>query len=163
VVARYEDGAGGYVEIFELGDDTAPCRYRMRQSPGVGPPAKEYHPNQKESFHVLRGTLDLGTVDGARVLLGPGDRFVLPASVPHLPAAANGEAVEYEATLSPGLRMAGVFEALFRAEREHRGPGKVLRIALTIAAYRDSIRLSQPFGGLMKGLAFVARTLGVKA
>jgi mannose-6-phosphate isomerase-like protein (cupin superfamily) len=163
VLARHEDGAGGYIEILEFGDDTAPCRYRMLQSPGVGPPAKEYHPNQEESFHVLRGTLDLGTIDGARVLLGPGDRFVLPTAVPHLPAAANGEVVEYEATLSPGLSMAQVFEALFRAEREHRGPGKGMRIALTLEAHRDSMRLNQPFATLMKGLAVIARVVGVEA
>jgi len=63
-LVRYEDGAGGYIEIVDVGDASAPCRYRMVQSPGVGPPAAEYHPNQEESFHVLRGTLDLGMVAG---------------------------------------------------------------------------------------------------
>jgi mannose-6-phosphate isomerase-like protein (cupin superfamily) len=162
VLARYEDGAGGYIEIFELGDSTAPCRYRMRQSPGVGPPASEYHPSQHEAFDVLRGTLDLGVIDGQRVRIGPGERFELPPSVPHLPSAAGGEPVEYEATLTPGLSMAQVFEALFRAEREHRGLGKVMRIARTLAAHRDTMRLTQPFSTVMSAIALFARVLGVR-
>lgn len=87
---------------------------------GFGPPAAERHPRQREEFRVLRGTLDLGTIDGARVLLRAGETFSLPAGKYHRPLNAGDDELEFEATLTPGLDAAEMFASLYAATRELR-------------------------------------------
>jgi hypothetical protein len=85
MTTTHEDGHGGRITILEHGSATTPMRFRALQPKGVVPPAPECHPSQTEDFRIIRGTLDLGVIDGKRVRLQAGDSYHLPAGVYHLP------------------------------------------------------------------------------
>lgn len=156
------DGLGGSITILERGDDETPMRFRMVMPKGFGPPAKERHPAQREDFHVLRGTLDLGRIAGKRVLLQAGERYCLPAGVYHLPANAGDDEVEFEATLSPGRDAASMFVELYTATREYRGLGPFARVMLTFWHYRKTISFPLPVRVVMTIVAALAPLLGTR-
>ena len=161
VGATYQDGQGGHITILEPGDAGAPMRFRMVMPRGFGPPARERHPSQREDFHVLRGTLDLGRIDGARVVLRAGDTYTLPAGVYHLPTNAGDGELEFESTLTPGLDAARMFESLYAASREHTGLGRFARTAMTFRRHRTTITFPAPVRAVMIVVAALARLLGV--
>jgi len=157
----HEDGLGGHITILERGDASAPLRFRMVMPRGFGPPAPECHPSQREDFHVLRGTLDLGVVDGARVVLRVGDSYTLPAGVYHLPANAGEDELEFEATLTPGLDAAQMFAALYAATRQHRGLGRFARVAMIFRRHAKTIAFPAPVRVVMIVVAALASLFGV--
>lgn len=158
--ATHEDGLGGKITILERGDAVRPMRFRMVLPPGFGPPSAECHPAQQEDFHVLRGTLGLGKVDGTQVVLRQGDRFSLPAGSFHLPRNAGDGDLEFEAILTPGLDSATMFEKLYAATRENTGVKRLARTALVFHEHRRAITFPLPVRVAMAVVAWVARTLG---
>jgi mannose-6-phosphate isomerase-like protein (cupin superfamily) len=158
----YEDGLGGHITILEEGGPTAPMRFRMLMPAGFGPPAPECHPSQREDFRVLRGTLDLGKIDGERVVLQAGDTFTLPAGTFHLPSNKTDGELEFEATLTPGLDAAAMFASIYDATREHRGVGRFARVAMVFRRHRRLISFPAPVAMVMRVVAGVARWLGIR-
>jgi len=158
---RYEDGLGGSIEILERGGAEAPMRFRMVLPKGFGPPAPECHPRQREDFRVLRGTLDLGKVEGRHVVLEAGDTFTLPAGVYHLPANRTDAELEMECTLTPGLDSADMFAELY-AQSAHTGLAQAARHAQVFRRYPGTISFPPPVRWGMAFVASLARLFGVR-
>lgn len=142
----YEDGMGGSITILAEGDHELPMIYRMRMPPGVSPPATEMHPGQREEFRVISGTLSLGTIDGNEKLLRVGETFTLEPGHFHLPACDGTEPVVFEATLTPGLDSARMFEGVYTAFREQKGLGRLVHLAgvFTSPRTRSAFRPRSP-------------------
>lgn len=160
---HHEDGQGGSITILEPGSETAPMRFRMILPKDMGPPAPECHPTQTEDFTVLRGTLDLGVIDGQRVVLNAGDRFQLPRGVYHLPANGGDGELEFEAVLTPGLESSAMFADLYAVVREHRGLGRFARVAMVFRRHTRAIRFKAPVRAVMSIVAAIAGLFGVGA
>jgi quercetin dioxygenase-like cupin family protein len=158
---RHEDGQGGSITILEHGSATAPMRFRMVMPKGVSPPAPESHPSQTEDFKVLRGTLDLGVVNGKRVVLNAGETFLLPAGVYHLPANGGDDELEFEGVLTPGLESGDMFTGVYTAFREHRGLGRFARLSIVFRRYTKAIQFKAPVRAVMTVVAAIARGFGV--
>ena len=161
--AIHTDGMGGRITILEAGDEVRPMRFRMVMPKGFGPPAPECHPSQREDFVVIRGVLDLGNVDGRRVVLAAGDRFSLPSGTYHLPRNGGDGELEFEATLTPGKDSAPMFEALYAATREHRGLGRFARVAMVFRHHRSAITFPFPVRSVMALVSWVGRAIGLRA
>lgn len=159
----HEDGLGGSITILEAGDETAPMRFRMVLPKGMSPPAPECHREQREDFRVLRGTLDLGTVGGRRVVLRAGDVYELPCGAYHLPANGGEGELEFEATLTPGLDAAEMFAGLYRAMREHQALARVAHTATVFRRHTRAINFKLPVRVALAVVAAVARLLGQRA
>lgn len=160
-IQTHEDGHGGSITILEPGSETAPMRFRMVLLQG-GPPAAEYHPSQSEEFRVLRGTLDLGMIDGKRVILRAGETLHIPAGTYHLPKNGGDDELEFEATLTPGRVSADMFAGLYQITREHRGLAQFARIALLMRKFTRVITFSTPVAAVMCVVAGLARLFGVR-
>jgi mannose-6-phosphate isomerase-like protein (cupin superfamily) len=157
----FEDGHGGRIIILEEGSATRPMRFRTFMTRGVSPPP-ERHPNQREEFRVISGTLDLGMVNGKHVELRAGETLTLPAATFHRPGNRFDEPVEVEATLTPGLRSARMFESIYRVLREHRGLGMALRMALVFDRHRQEIEFPLPVLAALRAMARIARFAGIR-
>lgn len=162
-MTTYEDGLGGHIVILERGDDERPMRFRMVMPPGFGPPAPESHPDMTEDFKVLRGTLDLGVVEGQRVVLRAGETFTLRPGVFHKPTNGGDDELEFEATLSPGRQAGEMFAALYTETKEHEGLAQFLRVAMVFRRYRHQIRFPAPVRVAMALAAGAARLFGVRS
>ncbi len=138
-------------------------RFRMVLPRGFGPPAPECHPFQREDFTVLRGVLDLGQIDGRRVVLAAGDRFNLPKGTFHLPRNGGVDELEFEATLTPGKDSAPMFEALYAATRDYRGIGRFARVAMVFRRHRSAITFHLPVRTVMAIASWLGRVVGVRA
>jgi mannose-6-phosphate isomerase-like protein (cupin superfamily) len=158
----HENGLGGSITILEPGSETAPMRFRMIQPKGFGPPAPEYHRAQTEDFRVLRGTLDVGTIDGKRVLVRAGETYHVPAGTYHQPLNGGDDELEYESTLTPGRESAAFFAALYQVTRDHRGLAQFARLAMVMRRFVRVITFSPPVGGAMIVVAGLARMFGVR-
>lgn len=160
---RHDDGLGGSITILEQGSERAPMRFRMVMPKGMQPPAPECHPTQTEDFTILRGTLDLGMVDGRHVVLRAGDTFHLPAGVYHHPSNKTDDELEFEAVLTPGLESAEMFTDLYTVMREHRGLGQFARVAMVFRHHRRTITFKPIVTFAMRVVAAVARAVKLRA
>jgi mannose-6-phosphate isomerase-like protein (cupin superfamily) len=162
MTTKLEDGLGGCILILEDGSTTSPMRFRALMPKGLGPPAPERHPSQTEDFRVLRGALDLGIVEGRRVVLKAGDSFHLPAGVYHHPANPCDDELEFEAVLTPGLASADMFSDLSAVMLQHRGVARFARVSMVLRRYSRMISFKPPVRLVMTIVAAVARLLGVR-
>lgn len=159
----YEDGLGGTITILEEGGDDAPMRFRMVMPKGFGPPAPERHPGITEEFRVIRGTFDLGMVNGEHVVLREGETFSLPPDTYHLPACGEGcDECEFEATLTPGRTAAAMFASIYTETREHSGVGQFARVAMTFMEHEQTLTFKTPLRVVMRTVAGLARLFGVR-
>jgi mannose-6-phosphate isomerase-like protein (cupin superfamily) len=98
------------------------------------------HVKQEEAFEVLEGA---GTfrVDGRKIVVGPGERVVVPAGIAHRFRNRSGADVRVRATLRPALRTEDLFERLFRLGADGRinrlGAPRPLTTAALIREFRD--------------------------
>lgn len=152
----HEDGMGGSITILAEGDHQHPMIYRMRMPPGVRPPAMEMHPGQREEFRVISGTLSLGTIEGREKLVRAGETYVLEPGHYHLPACHGGEAVVFEATLTPGLDSASMFEGVYRSFRERAGLSRLVHLAGVFTSHGREIRFRAAFATFLRALAYFA-------
>lgn len=159
----HEDGLGGSITILEEGDEVRPLRFRMVMPPGFGPPAPEHHPAAREDFRVLRGTLDLGMVEGKHVRLQAGDEFTLPVGASHHPKNGGDGELEFEATLTPGHDMAEMFRGLYAVSRRHSGLSEFVRVAMIFRRYVNVIAFPKPVALVMATVARLGRLFGVRA
>jgi quercetin dioxygenase-like cupin family protein len=161
---KHEDGQGGNITILEHGSTTAPMRFRIiAAKDGARAPAPDCHPSQTEDFTVLRGTLDLGVIDGKQILLKAGETFHVPAGVYHLAANGGDDEMELEAVLTPGLESGDMFTDLYAVMREHRGLAQFARVSVVLRRYTSSIQFKTPVRAVMIVAAALARLFGVRA
>ena len=152
----HEDGMGGSITILAEGDREQPMIYRMRMPPGVSPPATEMHPGQREEFRVISGTLSLGKIDGKEKLLQVGETYTLEPGHYHLPACHGTEPVVFEATLTPGLDSATMFDGVYRSFREHKGLGRLVHLASVFTSHAHEIRFPTVFATFLRALSYFA-------
>jgi quercetin dioxygenase-like cupin family protein len=162
MISTHEDGLGGRITILRPEDQNAPMGFRMILPKGVGPPTRERHPSHREEFEVIRGTLDLGRIDGKRVVLQAGDRYSLAPGKYHLPANAGDGELEFEATLTPGLDAASLFAALYDATREYRGLSRFTRVSIVFRHYKRTIAFPFPVRAVMCLVAALASFAGIR-
>jgi mannose-6-phosphate isomerase-like protein (cupin superfamily) len=158
-----EDGQGGRIILGPERRPDEPFRFRITLPPGSSAPGYEAHPYQDEHYRVLSGEVDLGVMNGRRVVVKAGETFTIPAGTLHQPANRRSEPCEFESVLTPGLQSRRLFEAMYRALARHRsGPGLALRMALIFQRHAQEIRFQTPMRAVMLVLAAVARLLGVR-
>jgi quercetin dioxygenase-like cupin family protein len=103
------DVVGDRYRFLAVGEQTG-GRYAMWHAtvmPGGGPPP-HVHEREVENFYVLRGEVTF-TIDGRRVVAGPGTSASMPIGVPHAFKNESGGVVEMILTVVP----AGL-EGMFR-------------------------------------------------
>jgi quercetin dioxygenase-like cupin family protein len=118
--------------------------------PGGGVPTHT-HPNQDETFTILEGKFKF-RVGGKRVVLGPGEKAVVPAGTKHWFKNVGDQNGRHEAVLSPALDAEGFFvesiamarEGLITRGRRPTSFRAAVRAAEFINRYRDDVALSFP-------------------
>jgi quercetin dioxygenase-like cupin family protein len=119
------------------------------------------HESQTEDFTVLRGVLDLGVIDGRRVVLKPGDTFHLPAGVYHRPVNVGDDDLELEAVLTPGLESSNLFTDFSAVAVKHSGMGRFAGLSIVAERYAEMISFKPPVRMLMAVAAAMGRLFGM--
>lgn len=159
-----EDGQGGCIVLGPELPPHEPFRFRITLPPGQGAQGYESHPFQEERYRVLSGAIDLGVMDGRRVVVKAGETFTMAPGTLHQPRNRGSEPCVFESVLTPGLQSRRLFGDMYRTLARHRsGPGLALRMALLIQRHPQEIRFHAPLRVAMAVLAAAARLLGVKA
>jgi hypothetical protein len=100
--------------------------------PGPSPRPASAHPNQEERFEVISRTLGL-KVDGEERLLGPGESFVVPPGVRHLPRNAGEGMLRFLNAIRPAGRFEEFLAEITAANNSGRQGRASLLAALTAA------------------------------
>lgn len=105
------------------------------------------HPYQESSNEVLSGKLHFW-IDGKESVIGPGERIVIPAGIPHRFWNEDNEEAHHIARFTPALNIADFFETFFRMSREGKlnknGVPGFLYLGVFGLAFKDVIRLTKP-------------------
>ncbi len=105
------------------------------------------HPNQEESFAVVRGTMRF-RMGRKTILAGPGEVVVVPAGVPHNFANAGRGAALLRVEVRPALQMERLFEtAVALAEQGRTLKGGIPRpvdLALFMREFADEVEGVHP-------------------
>lgn len=113
---------------------------------GAEPPA-HLHPRQEERFTVLWGTLRV-RMGGETRDFGPGQRFCIPAGMPHAMWNAGDTEARALWRVAPALRTERMLRTLFAlaaaGKTDGRGVPRPLQAAVTLARYREEMRLHAP-------------------
>jgi quercetin dioxygenase-like cupin family protein len=160
-------------------------RIRIRRAPGASAvgvlemesswpvggaePPEHLHPRQEERFTVLWGTLRV-RLGGETRDFGPGQQFCVPAGTPHAMWNAGDTETRVLWRVAPALRTERLMRTLFalaaQGKTDGRGVPRPLQAAVTLARYREELRLTipGPAQALLYGvLAPIGRLLGVRA
>jgi quercetin dioxygenase-like cupin family protein len=131
--------------FHQTADDTAGelLTFDMVVDPHGRVPGGHVHPNQRESFEVLSGTMKFRK--GLRtVIAGPGDTVVIPPGDFHRFANAGDEPAVVRVTVEPALRMEQLFETVARLAKEGRtfrsGLPKPLDLALFMREFDAEVQ-----------------------
>jgi hypothetical protein len=121
---QLSERVGGFQEgsdtVYAVGGDCEPCRMDMVMAPGLSLNTPHAHPRQKESFHVLSGTLDI-EVGGKLHELRAGDEIVIdPGAMHRLGNRHDVPALVYKEVL-PGLDVMQFYRALRALEEKNLG------------------------------------------
>jgi quercetin dioxygenase-like cupin family protein len=105
------------------------------------------HPKQESSTEVISGKLHF-LVDGKEHIIGPGERLVIPAGVPHCFWNEDATEAHHIARFSPALNIAGFFDTFFGLSRDGKlnknGIPNFFHTSIIALAYKDEIRLTKP-------------------
>lgn len=88
------------------------AEYEVAVRPGGAVPVAHIHPRQEEEFAVLDGTLRCRVGNAPAVLLGPGERVVIPAGEPHYWSNAGEDELRVRVTFRPALDIETFFRTL---------------------------------------------------
>jgi quercetin dioxygenase-like cupin family protein len=134
--------------------------------PPHGPmPPPHFHPQQEEQFQVLAGEFRV-TRGAETVTYKTGDRFTIPAGLPHAMHNVADEKGHLLWQTRPALQSERFFDAVWRmdydeAAQQTGGFGRLLRLALIFQAHQREVRLSSPVQRtLLKLLAPLGRLAG---
>jgi mannose-6-phosphate isomerase-like protein (cupin superfamily) len=138
------------IVVLKTSRDTGGELYRIEiyVQPGGFVAAEHIHPKQNEHFEVISGTLR-GRVAGKELASGPGDKFDVPAGVPHVWWNAGNDELHVLGELRPALRTENFFETFFGLAQDGKvspktGLPNLLRMALVMRAYRNELILARP-------------------
>jgi mannose-6-phosphate isomerase-like protein (cupin superfamily) len=138
--------------------------------PGGAVAATHVHPRQDERFEVLGGTVAF-RLGKEELVLGPGQRILVPAGTPHrFWNAGTGEA-HFVAEVRPALSFETLIETMFGLAADgkvnRKGMPNPLRLAVIARHHFDHVQLPFPPPWLQRaGLALGAplgRLLGYEA
>lgn len=125
---------------------------------GAMPPA-HFHPAQDEHFEVVDGHLRV-LVDGAELVLGPGDVLDVPRGTVHAMTAARDDGARAVWQTRPALRTERFFAAMDAAAQ--RG-GSLLDVVPVARAHTAEVRFTNPppwlQGPLFAVLGMIAKLL----
>ena len=96
-------------------------------------PPEHLHPRQLERFEVLEGAVR-AIIDGNERRYGTGEKFEVPSATPHTMTADEPARLRWEVT--PALRTAEMFEALYESDPAERDFAKLL------AEFSEEFRLT---------------------
>jgi len=105
------------------------------------------HPKQESSMEVIAGKVHF-RVNGKTQIVGPGEKIVIPAGVPHY--FWNEEAIEAHAIqrFSPALEIDSFFRTYFALARDgklnQQGFPNLLLLARVALHHQDDIRVISP-------------------
>jgi quercetin dioxygenase-like cupin family protein len=115
--------------------------------PSGTPEPMHVHPRQETSAEMVSGSLRF-VVAGEERRIGPGERIVIPAGVPHRFENDGGEDAVAIQEARPALRLAEFFETYFglaeRGELDDEGKPSLRRFGSLGAEFADEIRLTSP-------------------
>jgi quercetin dioxygenase-like cupin family protein len=137
--------------------------------PGGHPAAAHVHPNQRERFGVISGTIKL-MVDGQESTLGVGEWAEVPIGRPHTWWNDSDEDAQVLVQFSPALRTEMFFETFFGLAKDgktnSKGLPNVLSMAVALREYRDELRLARPPAAVQAvvftPLALLGRAVGYR-
>jgi quercetin dioxygenase-like cupin family protein len=139
--------------------------------PGAKGPPLHYHPLQKETFEVVRGTLGIDD-NNEKMALSAGEKYSVPANSLHrFYNASNEEDVVVLVSLEPALKTEFFFETLYSLANqgktdENSLPKSILQFAAMMHEYDGEMLASGPPIFLQKfmarGLGSLAKLLGYK-
>jgi quercetin dioxygenase-like cupin family protein len=157
VIVRSAADTGGQVLDWEL-----------RLAPGGRVPSSHAHPEQRETFTVLEGTMRF-RVGWRRFVAGPGQQVAVPPGAVHHFANAGRVTARVAVESRPALRMQELLEtAAALAQDQHRA-GRALPRPLDLALFMTEFEheVAAPYLPrgvvrlVMGGLARAARTRGL--
>lgn len=133
------------------------------------PEPEHTHPEQESSAEVQEGTLHF-RVNGETRSVGPGERIVIPAGAPHTFWNESGKPARSIQEFRPALNIEGFFETYFaiaaRGELDDKGDLPLLRIAVMLPEFSQSIRPTSPPWPLLRAICWllmpIARARGYR-
>lgn len=143
--------------VYEVGGDDAPCRMDMVMEPDLPLNSPHSHPHQRESFHVLSGTLDI-KLDGKVHELHAGDEMVIEPGVMHsIGNRRASPALVYKEVL-PGLDSIEFYRAMRTLEeRKLDAVANTVEFAILVRRFRHLFRLPPLLSAYASTLAVVGR------
>jgi quercetin dioxygenase-like cupin family protein len=126
------------------------------------PEPEHNHPEQESSAEMLEGTLHF-RVNGDVRSIGPGERLVIPAGAPHTFWNESGETARSIQEFRPALNIEKFFETYFaiaaRDELDKEGSLSILRIAIMLPQFAQSIRPTSPPWPILRAICWVLKPL----
>lgn len=111
---------------------------------GMSGPPVHWHPEQFETFEVLRGTL-FAQVDRKWFQLEPGHQVTIPPGVPHtFDNARSSRDVVFRVTFSPGLDTDDLFRTLMSLGPKRASFTALLRLARAQTALASRFFMTSP-------------------
>lgn len=106
--------SGESIEVEAIGRDDSGSfvRGRLRVAPGGAGPPRHVHPNHRERFEVVSGTLTVHLDDERRVL-SEGEATVVPPGTPHGFENETSNPVVFTGTIRPSARITHIIATLF--------------------------------------------------
>ena len=151
---------GGQLVFRQTTDDTggALVEVEVTYQPHSDLPPAHYHPQQEETFSILKGEMTT-VINGVERVYKAGETFVVPAETPHQMHNAGAQEAQVRWQVRPALNTEAFFEAIWTlAETKQDG---LVRMAVVLHAHRQEIRLASPvLQALIGGLASIGRLLG---
>lgn len=137
-----------HIRVLRSAADTRGQEIELEASyaPHSPRPPEHFHPNQRESFEILQGEF-VACVGGETRIYCTGDRFEIPAGVPHwMHNIADGPG-KLLWRIRPALRSQEMLETTFRSPGRASGDGRIRAAMRTLALlynFREEIRLTRP-------------------
>jgi cupin domain len=149
------------MEVWPNGRPANGAHYRFEWflAPGVVGLPEHFHPHQEERLHVVSGQLVV-RIDGQTLLLGPGERLVIPPGSAHV--CGNQERVEthVRGEFVPGLDMHRFFRSVFAIERSFGGLRRLGALALLCSDEPEHIGFRPALRLRLRLTAALAKRLG---
>jgi hypothetical protein len=154
---------GGRIEVWPNGRPGNGAHYRFEWflAPGAAGLPEHFHPHQEERLHVVSGQL-VARIDGQTILLGPGERLVIPPGTLHVCGNQLGLETHVRGEFVPGLDIHRFFRSLFGIERSQSGLRRLGALALLCLEEPEHIGFRRTLGLSLRLAAVVARRLGCR-
>lgn len=142
-------------------------RIGMKTLPMGGAPEPHVHPAQEERFEVLSGTATF-RIRGRDRVCRAGESVTIPARVPHTWWNSGTGELDMLVEFRPAGRFEEFITSYIALARSGRAklPRDILRVAVVLHAYRDTIHPALPLGlhrPVVAALAAIGRLAGHRA